>query len=174
MKTAFIKKLTAPLCALAALVMLSGCVGYTVGSNLPPGVETVYVPTFTNKTGEPELETETTRAAIQELQKDGTLRVVGEAEADTILNVTLTKFRMEPVRFERESPTASSEYRMHLTATVSLTRTKDGTVVAKADKVVGKEDFVRAGSLAAAKQNVLPDAADDLAHQIVKSVVEFW
>ena len=45
------------------LTVLCGCVGYRLGSTLPPGIRTIYVPTFKNESGEPQVESETSRAA---------------------------------------------------------------------------------------------------------------
>ena len=60
-------------------IVLTGCASYQLGSMLPNDIKTVYVPTFINKTGEPMIESEATQAAIRELQKDGSLKVVGSA-----------------------------------------------------------------------------------------------
>jgi hypothetical protein len=80
----------------ATLVMLQGCVGYRLGSTLPKDIRTVYVPTFVNATGEPQVEAETTAAAIREFQKDGTLRIAAdERSADLVLSVTLTQSKVQ-------------------------------------------------------------------------------
>ena len=54
--------------AVLALSTLPGCTSYRLGSMLPPGVKTVYVPTFVNETSEPFIEVDATRATIQALQ----------------------------------------------------------------------------------------------------------
>jgi hypothetical protein len=159
--------------ALAALAVAGGCVGYKLGSTLPPGIESVYVPTFINETGEPFVETETTRAAIQEFQKDGTLRVRDRAVADAILNVTVVEFELEPLRYERDRNKTTDEYRLTLTADVSFARAKDGEVLITR-RVKGETDFLPGGDLGSAKRAALPQAARDLAHDIVESVVEYW
>lgn len=56
--------------ALGLMCALSGCAGYKLGSNLPPGILSVAVPVFVNQTGQPSLETITTGAVIEEFQKD--------------------------------------------------------------------------------------------------------
>jgi hypothetical protein len=157
----------------AILLAVSGCVGYQLGSTLPPGVNSVYVPTFLNETGEPFVEVEATRAAIQEFQKDGTLRVREREAADGILNVTMLKFQLEPLRFERDRNKTTDEYRLTLTAQVSFERAKDGEVI-MTRVVKGEADFEPAGDLSSAKRAALPVAARDLAHSIVESVVEYW
>ena len=63
------------------LFSLSGCTGYRLGSTLPADIKTIYVPTFVNKCGEPNLEGTATQAVLEELQKDGTLRIANRGKA---------------------------------------------------------------------------------------------
>jgi len=155
------------------LGLTPGCVGYRFGSTLPPGINSVHVPTFHNRTNEPLLETQTTGATKQELQKEGSLRVTGKSNADAVLEVTLTRFILEPLRYERDRAKTTDEYRMRIRAELIFKRLRDGHVLSKRT-VEGEATFDPAGSLTSAKRAALPVAARDLAHDIVESVVEYW
>jgi hypothetical protein len=160
------------LCALPLL--FTGCAGYRLGSSLPPGIRTVHVPTFVNATGEPELEIRTTRATVQEFQRDGTLRVVGKAESDVVLNVRLVEYRLEPLRYDRNAVKTTSEYRMIIAAEITCRQTRNKQVLTQR-RVIGKTTFTPpGGDLATAKLDALPAASRDLAHEVVKCVVEYW
>jgi hypothetical protein len=165
-----------PLSCLSMLaVLLTGCASYQLGSMLPDNVKTVYVPTFINKTSEPMIESEATQAAIRELQKDGSLSVVGTPEeADTLLTVTLTDYRLTPLKYERDLKTTADQYRLTLTAQVVLTRRTTDKVVSENPRIQGEADFSIAGDFTSSKKLGLPNAAADLAHNIVESVVETW
>ena len=152
---------------------LPGCVGYQLGSTLPPGIKTVFVSTFVNQTGEPRVEVEATRAAIQEFQKDGTLRVRGKDQADALLTVTLVEYELEPLRYEKDRAKTTQEYRLLLTADIVFERASNGEVLVSR-RVFGETDFEPAGDLSSAKRAALPAAARDLAHDIVESVTEYW
>jgi hypothetical protein len=165
----------ASLALVAGLLMAgtAGCLGYRVGSSLPPGIRSVHIPAFVNRTAEPQLDGETTRAAIQEFQKDGTLRVAEAADADATLIVELVSYGLEPLRYEPDRARTTSEYRLRIGA--RLTFQRRGVVKPMIERVVaGETTFQPAGDLAFAKAAALPAAARDLAHQIVKNVVEFW
>lgn len=159
--------------SLLIAVVCSGCVGYRVGSTLPPGVETLYVPSFGNKTGEPQVETEATRKTIQEFQKDGTLKIVGEELADARLEVTLTRYKLEPLRFDRDQNKTTKEYRLIIGATARLVNAKTSELISER-QVEGDATFEVVGDLTNSKRQALPAAAQDLAHDIVESVVEYW
>jgi hypothetical protein len=159
---------------LAALLYFlpAGC-GYRLGSSLPPGIRTVHVPTFINRTGEPQLEVETTRATVQEFQKDGTLKVVKLGNEDAVLTVRLVSFELEPLRYERVDAKTTTEYRLKIVAEIGFKRTSNGQILIRR-RVMGKSTFDPLGDLTSAKLDAVPAAARDLAHEIVKSVVEYW
>jgi hypothetical protein len=160
-------------CMLMTALIMSGCSGYRLGSSLPPGIKSVYVPAFKNTSGEPQIDTAATQAALQEFQRDGTLEVADASFADTVLNVTITKFSLEAVRFEADSRKTAKEYRLRLDAEFVFSKSATGEVLQKR-KVFGETLFEAAGDLPSAKRAAIPDASRDLAHQIVTTVVEFW
>lgn len=152
----------------------SGCAGYRLGSMLPPDIKTVYVPTCVNKTSEPQIEIEATRALIQDLQRDGSLRVVNQDQADAKLEVVLVNYTIEPVSYRSDSRTSAREYRIVLRAKILMTRRSNGSVVVEHPDVRGEYVFPVLGDLSSSKLRGLPSAAEDLAHNIVEKVVEVW
>ena len=65
------------------------------------------------------------------------------------------------------------EYRLWIRADIVLKKTWDGKILLE-KSVRGKATFVPGSDLTTARQKALPDAARDLAHEIVESVVEYW
>lgn len=159
---------------LLALCLLPACAGYRLGSMLPPDIQTVHVPTFINDTDEPLLEIETTRAAISEIQRDGSLRIASADEADAILTVRLLDFQLQPLAYDLNRRAAAEEYRMYITASVVLTRRDNDEIVAQSPRVTGESTFALVGDLTSAKQSALPEASRDLAHLIISRLVEAW
>ena len=159
---------------IALLPLLAGCAGYRVGSMLPDDVKSVFVPTFENRTGEPLIEIDTTQAVIQELQRDGSLSVAPEDQADAVLRVVLTEYRIEPIAFRDDVRTAAEQYRLWITANVVMRRTADQSVVVESPIVRGKYVFDVVGDLSSSKLTANPRAAEDLAKSIVQMMVEYW
>lgn len=173
-RASFLKSVLASGLGLISLCVLPGCVGYQLGSMLPPDIQTVYVPTFINETEEPLLEIETTRAAISEIQRDGSLRIASADEADALLTVRLTGFRLQPLAYDRDRRAAAEEYRMFITASIVLTRQSTQEVIARSPRVTGEATFFLLGDMTSSKQSALPDASRDLAHLIISQIVEAW
>jgi len=157
---------------LAAL--LTGCAGYRVGSLLPPDIQTVAVPTFTNTTQEPLLENVVTDAVVRELQTEGTLRIAPESQADCVLRGTITGYQLVPLRYSRSDRAVPSEYRAVITAGFVLENTRTGAEITARPMLYGEYDFPIGADLITSETRAKPGAALDLAHDIVESVVEAW
>jgi hypothetical protein len=155
------------------VVTMAGCVGYQLGTTLSKNLSSIHMPTFINKCGEPQVENETTSAAKTEFQKDGTLSIANAEEADLKLDVTLVKYDLEPLRFDKTDPRTAEEYRLKLTADLVLTQVKPNKILLK-KRVEVQTTFYSGGDIISAKHTALPKAAADLAHNIVENVVETW
>ena len=163
-----------PLLALACLLALPGCTSYRLGSMLPPNLSSVYVKTFVNETGEPQLEFQTTSATVREFQQDGTLRVAEQDTADAVLDTKLTGYKVTPVRYSKTSLTTGREYRLLLTAEAVLKDVKSGKVIATVTAAQGETTFFVTADLKSDERTAVPAAAQDLAHHIVRNLVEYW
>ncbi len=158
-----------PLC-----LLLTSCAGYRLGSMLPGDIKTVHVPTILNESGEPLIENDITRAIIQQIQRDGSLRIANEDEADSILVVTLKRFELSPLSYTRETRTQANEYRITLTGSLMLLRPDRETVIVESPHLYGDSDFPFGGDMTSAKRQYLPDAASDFARDVVRKCVEAW
>lgn len=166
-----------PLCMVVGASLLlasSGCVGYNLGSSLPPGVTSISIPVFINNANEPGLETIVTGATIQEFQRDGSLKVLPKEQANSILEVTIRKYELEPLRYRQDATTTAKEYRLNLTADVVLRKLPGREIVVNSTGVVGFTTFTALSDLPSARRVALPKAATDLGQRIVKCVVEYW
>ena len=168
------RTLALSLAAGLALPRLCGCAGYRLGSMLPSDIHTVYMPTCVNKTTEPLIEQDVTRAILSRIQMDGSLRIAPEESADTILDVTLTRFWLDPVSYKSGDSSTANQYRMSLRASYVLRRRADKSVVAQSAGVTGWYDFDFAGDMTSSKNIALKPAAEDLGRRIVNGIVQAW
>lgn len=157
----------------AALLMVSGC-GYRVGTLLPPSIQTVHVPLFANETDEPRIEVEVDNAILRRIQEDGTLRLAGADSADIVVEGRIISYRRDPLRFDRNNPAATEEYRLRIAARMTVRDRRSNTVIASFPWVEGSADFEVAGDLKTSERRVVPLAAQDLARDIVERIVEGW
>ena len=160
---------------IVALLLLNtpGCVGYRLGSSLPPDIKSIFVLTFINKCKEPLVEIEATNATISEFQRDGTLTIARMDDADVILETTLVDITLEPLRYNRNDVAKPKEYRLIMSAVFVLKRNHSGKVIGDG-QCIGESTFMYGGNLASAKRSAMPKASEDLAKRIVEKVVEVW
>ncbi|QHI70697.1 LPS assembly lipoprotein LptE [Tichowtungia aerotolerans] len=156
-----------------AVVLFAGCSGYRVGSTLPEDVQTVSLHVV-NNTDEPSIEVAVMRALRAEIQMDGRLQIRSENEADTVLTVTLNRFHLTPLAFDRRRGSLAREYRMVLSASSVLSRQADGEVIVESPELLGESEFDYSADLTSAKFAALPSAADDLARKAVSLITTAW
>ena len=154
-------------------LILSGCAGYRVGSTLDKSIKTVSL-TIVNKTDEPSIEVYVMKALRAELQMDGRLKVCSSNESDVVLSVTLKKFELEALAFNRHQGSLAEEYRMTMIATAVLSDAETGKVILENPKLWGESEFPYSDDLTSAKRGAMPDAANDLARKVVSTVVTAW
>jgi hypothetical protein len=163
------------LCLTALALGLTGCTGYKLGSMLPDDLRTIYIPNFTNQTGEPYIITGATKAVIEEIQQDGSLEIVSDPNgASMVMQVTLKDYDLTPLAFDRSNRARTNQYRVKLTAEMKVIRTRDQKVLVYDPRVSGDATFPFTSDFTTTKRQALPRAAEDLAHDIVERVVEAW
>lgn len=155
-------------------VVLTGCAGYRLGSMLPPEVKTVFVEVVQNETTEPNIEFDVTQAIISRFQRDGSLKIASRDNADSVLRVTLTEYRLAPAVYEKDRRTAAEEYRVTIVSRILLTRTGTEEVLVEHPRVMGDTVFPLTGDLSSSKRLALPLVATDLAQDIVEKIVDYW
>ncbi len=170
--TFFTRSFTAGVAALA-LAFLAGCTNYQVGTTLPRHLRSISVDTFRNECGEPLLEAEVTRAVLQEIQREGQLRLLDSETAAIHLTGTLVSYSLEPMRYDQNRPRTVSEYRSLVKARIRAVETRTGRVIVE-QTVVGDATLSAAGDLTTLRRMALPEAARQAAHEIVNAVVSAW
>ena len=162
-------------CAVALLAGLAtGC--YHLGPNPPREYASIAVPEFTvgPEVFKPRLQTPVTSALIKRLQADGALRVLNTQEADAILEGEIIAYNLQPLRYQRSNQAVTREYRLVLTANVTVRKRDSNEIILEAKKIDGETSFFILGDLTTSEHQALPLAADDLARNIVKLVGEGW
>lgn len=160
------------------LIFLSGC-GYTTGSLVPSHIKTIYVGTFTNKTNEPNIEVDVTNAIKDRFVQDGALRLANnEEEADSMLKGEITDYSKEPLSYAQNEEI--NEYELILTVNLTYVDLVNDEVMWQQKNFKGDSEYyttLRQEKFTSAnldKQQLLENAAKELARKIVDRTVEGW
>lgn len=85
------------------MVLITGCGYRMVGkeTHVPPGLNSVAIPTFKNLTFEPGIEVPFTQAFLREFIQDRRVNVVDRAEADSVFEGIIKNFSIYSVSYDR-------------------------------------------------------------------------
>jgi hypothetical protein len=159
---------------LACLAALACGCGYHIGSLAGPNYRTVAVPVFRNKTVVPQIQALVTDSIIKQFQADGSLRIVGEAEADLLIEGVIFDVRREPLRFAQTNLSVTREYRLTLFVSFTLRDRRTGKAILENKQASGQTDYFVVSDMQASEAQALPLAAENLAHKVVEQVAEKW
>jgi len=100
--------------------LLWGCGYKLVGkeTHVPPGLSSVAIPTFKNRTYEPGIEVRFTQAFLREFILDRRVNVVDRAQADSLLEGIITDFRIYSVSYDQSG--FALEYQTIVTLDLTL------------------------------------------------------
>jgi outer membrane lipopolysaccharide assembly protein LptE/RlpB len=160
---------------LATCALLGGC-GYKLGEIRPTpmrSVRTLAVPTFKNKTFEPQVEVLLADTLIKTLQEDGTYTIVSDDTADAILSCTLTKVERRSVRSVQNNVLATAEFGLFLEIYYQVSDRVTGGILKKG-RVRGSTSFFSNSDLQTTERQAIPVAARDAAIQLTVDVAEGW
>jgi outer membrane lipopolysaccharide assembly protein LptE/RlpB len=163
---------------LSLLLLLTSC-GYhftPVGGILPESAKTIAIPVFINGTYEPFIDTEVTRAVVDEFLADGRLQVVSLEAADIVLKGTVTKFEITPTSYTVDNYVQS--YNVTIGVNIIIEDAKAGKVLLQ-DKGLGSifnaGYAVSVGDITQtkiAKDLAIKNACKDLASTLRSRVLE--
>jgi len=108
--------------------MLLGCGYQMIGkeTHVPPGINSIAVPTFINLTFEPGIEVPFTQGFLREFIQDRRVKVVGRNEADSVLEGAIKSFKIYSVSYDRSG--IALEYQTTVVIDLTL-RKKTGEIL---------------------------------------------
>ncbi len=151
--------------------LATGCAYSVKPGKLRPGIESVAVPYFENRSTEPDIEVELTDAILNGLINDRTLRVTDDSRADVLVVGTVRSYRFQEAFFGADRQ--AEEYRIDIEVEVELRRRSDDESVAGPKVIRGTGSFYvdeGAAGEAAARE----EAAQMIVEGILNLVVEEW
>ena len=157
---------------LAVLLAFSGCTYSFRGASLPPGVHSVAVQVFDDKSGfgDPNLRINLTNQLTQKLVADNTLRVTNMSNADAAIIGAVTSVSNQPSAVQGNQQVG----KWHITVYVSIKFEN-----LKTQKAIWTKDFSDWGEYdpstgASQRDTGLSQAEDKLTEDILLAVVTNW
>ncbi len=167
----------APAALALFVLLLNGCAGYRVGNisgQEVQGVKSVYVPMARNQSYTSEIQAPVTGAVVRRFDNDGTLQTLNSDRADSQLDITIIDVRLNPMRSTQQNVLITAQYEVVIEVKATFTNHRTGRAVFKDQTFIGTTQFYVAQDIQEGKRQALPQAAEDLANNIVKRITEGW
>jgi outer membrane lipopolysaccharide assembly protein LptE/RlpB len=121
--------------------LLAGCGYQMVGkeTHVPPGINSIAIPTFVNQTFEPGIEVPFTQGFLREFIQDRRVKVVGRDEADSVLEGIIKSFQLSSVSYDQSG--IALEYQT--TVVIDLTLKKKTGEIIWVEKNLSDSRFYR-------------------------------
>ena len=160
------------LLSLAVLLAVSGC-GYSTTSRTAKGIKSVFVEFFENRTAEPNLEIFVTEQIVDFLVADNILKVLGESEADALLEGSIVVYRNFPFSFDEELN--AQEYQVIVEVDVTLFDRKLNQPIWQNERLRGVGSyFIDAVEPGFLYEDALAEAVQQITNRIVNLTVQDW
>jgi outer membrane lipopolysaccharide assembly protein LptE/RlpB len=149
---------------LILMVLVAGCGYQMVGkqTQVPPGLNSIAIPTFLNQTLEPGIEVQLTQGFLREFIFDRRVRVVGRREADSILEGVIKSFRRFSVAYNQSG--IALEYQVTMVVDLTLKK-QTGEVLWKEQNLTETRYYRTAPSA------IMSESNKDAAVQLIGSIM---
>jgi outer membrane lipopolysaccharide assembly protein LptE/RlpB len=161
---------------LALAITFSACGYHTAGkgSQLPPTVKTIAVPSFVNQTQTYHVETRLTEAVVREFNTRTRYRILtNDANADAVLRGTVTSAQTVPVTYDSRTGQVSTSL---VTVAMKVTLTaRDGRVLYENPNYIFREQYQIARETASFFEEqgpALDRLSRDFARTLVSNILE--
>jgi hypothetical protein len=160
---------------LLPLALLNLNCGYRLsgrGNTLPPAAKTIAIPDFKNQTSRPQADQFITYAVREEfVRRSRLLLVESQADADLVLEGTITAFKTTPISYSEAG--AANLYEVRLTMDVRLIDMQSGEVFYQGSGLSFQETYeTESADFFSQETGSLAKIAAKFADSIVASILE--
>ncbi len=152
------------------LFLSAGCSYYSVSGALPAHIKTAAVPLFDNETVEVGIVEEITAEVIDAIIKDGNMKVVGEFQADAVVNGTIIDVIEEADTYTKKEE--AEQFKIRIFANVAFFDRKKNNTIWEENRMEGWALFD--ASDPDSRENAIKEALEMLAKEIIDKTVAGW
>ncbi len=159
--------------AVAGLLGAAGCTDVAIRPGLPAYMSKLAIPTFQNRTGEPNLENELTQQLTQDFLVDGRLSLTDPDQADAVLQGTIIKYVKEPLLLDVHN--TPQQYKLRMVLHLALKDTQAGKSLWTEDGFEDSTTYYVANTLgipAETEQDARRRLIQQISRRIVARVIE--
>ncbi len=158
-------------CVMALVsILLVGCGVYSASTGrVDENIKRVFVEYLENMTAEPNLGVDMSDDIVRAIQLDNTLKIVDEADADSIISGKVMRYHVKEV-FAKEDLTVN-EFQVQVAVILNFTVRSTGETIFKNKRFTGSGNYVTGES---DETTARDEAVAEIVRDILAQVVEGW
>lgn len=149
---------------LSMLSVFYSCWYYSFSGKSLPGIESIAVPLFTDIKGEIQVRDKLQSMLISTFQDENILKVVGQNQADAVLNGVIEDIRDDPTALDRQEQ--ARQWELRIVVQVKLENRKTGKVILT-ERITGLGFYKELPERDEAIDQALKQLARDISNKIV-------
>jgi hypothetical protein len=158
-------------------VFCISCGYYSFSGGLPPGVKSIAIPTFDDRTSEFGIKERLTEKVTEKFLGNGSLKLADRRVADSILNGTITFVTDKPLTFEisasgEQSVENVKEYRVTISIEVKYENMNTHKVIWE-EKISAFGNY-KISEATVGRDRAINDAIELLANDILNKTIAGW
>lgn len=160
-----------------AMILLTSCAlvppscsHYSVSGSLPGHIKNAAVPLFENETVEPGIVQEVTETVINAIISNGAMKVVGESQADAVVNGKIVNVRDEADSYSKDEQ--AKQFRIRIIADVQFFDKRKNKVIWEEKSLEGWARYDASSSVA--RDDAKKEALKMLAGLVIDKTVAGW
>lgn len=157
---------------LLLLVTASGCGVYSTRSGrVREDIRQVAVPYLENLSSESGIEIELTEAIIEAIEEEGSLRVVGEESADSILSGAVIRYAIREAYINPNQ--VVNEFQVQIAVELDLQVRATGEYLFQDRRITGAGNYLIEGG-SSSEQTARLEAAEQIVRDVLGTIMEGW
>ena len=160
---------------LLVIILYSGCGYYSVSGSLPGHIKTAAVPLFQNETTEAGMVEEVTDAVEKAIIANGSMKIVGEFQADAVVNGTIVDVIEEADVYSKDE--VADQFRIRIIAHVVFFDRVKNRSMWEEERLEGWARYNASGSSSGesvSRDEGINKALEMLAKEIIDRTVTGW
>jgi len=143
------------------------CWYYSFSGKSLPGVESIAIPLFTDRTGEIQIRDKLQSMLISTFQNENILKVVGQNQADVVLSGVIEDTRDEPTAPDRQEQ--ARQFELRIIVQIKLENKKTGKVMLT-ERITGLGFYKELTE----RDEAIDQALNQLARDVSNKIVSGW
>jgi len=158
-----------------ALLAISGCANYRLGSGAEPSFSTIYIEPVESRAVLPQARALLATQLRDAFERDGRIKLASSPDtADATLHVVIRDFERDVASVRESDPRLARKFTLTLATSCTLRDRRNGDTIFSDRIISTQRDAMTDGGQLQSEYQTVPLLAESLARKIAHAVLDVW